>query len=61
VADKQPLDILKQYWGYSSFRQNQMEIISSILSNKDTLGIMQTGGGKSITYQVPALMKWVHV
>lgn len=57
MADKQPLDILKQYWGYSSFRQSQMEIISSILSNKDTLGIMQTGGGKSITYQVPALIK----
>ncbi|MBQ6755071.1 MAG: RecQ family ATP-dependent DNA helicase [Bacteroidales bacterium] len=52
-----PLEILKKYWGYDSFRFKQEEIISSILANRDTLGIMSTGGGKSITYQVPAMMK----
>ena len=49
------LSILKQYWGYESFRESQYEIISSVLSGRDTLALMPTGGGKSITYQLPTL------
>ena len=50
------LEILKQYWGYNCFRGVQEDIIKSILDGKDTLGLMPTGGGKSITFQVPAMM-----
>ena len=48
-------DILKRYWGYDDFRGIQREIIESVGSGHDTLGLMPTGGGKSITFQVPAL------
>lgn len=47
--------LLRKYWGYDNFRGIQREIIDSIYSGKDTLGLMPTGGGKSITFQVPAL------
>jgi len=49
--------ILTKYWGYSSFRPLQEDIISSVAQGRDTLGLMPTGGGKSITYQVYALSK----
>ncbi|MFC2086762.1 ATP-dependent DNA helicase RecQ [Bacteroidota bacterium] len=49
--------ILTNYWGYTSFRPLQEDIILSVLEGKDTLGLMPTGGGKSITFQVPALTK----
>ena len=49
------LSTLKKYWGYDNFRGIQRDIIESIGSRKDTLGLMPTGGGKSITFQVPAL------
>ena len=47
--------ILIKYWGYSSFRPMQEDIINSVLANQDTLGLLPTGGGKSICFQVPAL------
>jgi ATP-dependent DNA helicase RecQ len=51
------LAILQKYWKHDSFRSPQDEIINSVLDGKDTFGLMPTGGGKSICFQVPALMK----
>ena len=52
-----PREILKKYWGFDSFRSLQEEIIQSVLSGKDTLALLPTGGGKSICFQVPAMCK----
>jgi ATP-dependent DNA helicase RecQ len=51
-----PLEILQKYWKHNAFRTPQEEIIASVLEGKDTFGLMPTGGGKSITFQVPAMM-----
>ncbi|WP_435433500.1 DEAD/DEAH box helicase [Weissella cibaria] len=50
------LETLQQTFGYSSFREGQAEIIDAVMAGQRTLGIMPTGGGKSLTYQIPALM-----
>lgn len=55
--EKEIREILKRYWGYEEFRSLQEEIICSVISGKDTLALMPTGGGKSITYQVAALAR----
>ena len=47
--------ILKEHWGYDSFRPLQEDIIKAVLQGKDTLALLPTGGGKSICFQVPAL------
>lgn len=51
-----PVEVLKKHWGYDAFRPLQEDIVNSILSGHDTLGLMPTGGGKSITFQVPGMM-----
>lgn len=54
---KSPQDILQQYWGYASFRGSQEKIITTVLDQKDALALLPTGGGKSICYQIPALVQ----
>ena len=51
------LSLLQRYWGYDAFRPKQEEIILHVAGGGDALGILPTGGGKSICYQVPALMR----
>ena len=48
--------ILKEYWGYDSFRLKQEEIVNKAVENRDVLAVLPTGGGKSVCFQVPALM-----
>ena len=52
-----PLDILSEYWGYDSFRPKQEDIVTAALEGRDVLAILPTGGGKSVCFQVPALMR----
>lgn len=52
-----PLETLKEYWGYDSFRPRQEEIVNAALDGKDVLAILPTGGGKSVCFQVPAMMR----
>ncbi|MBR7038667.1 MAG: DEAD/DEAH box helicase, partial [Oscillospiraceae bacterium] len=51
-----PEQILSQYFGYDAFRPGQRELIGAVLSGRDALGIMPTGAGKSVCYQVPAML-----
>ncbi len=51
-----PHSMLQQYWGYDKFRELQLPIIESVLAGNDTLGLLPTGGGKSLTFQIPALL-----
>jgi len=55
--DPRPIDILKQYWQHDAFRPLQEEIIGAVLDGKDALALLPTGGGKSLCFQVPALMR----
>lgn len=52
-----PLDVLKEYWGYDSFRPMQEEIVRTALEGRDVLAILPTGGGKSVCFQVPAMIR----
>jgi len=52
-----PQKILKTYWGYDSFRTPQKEIIDAVLNQDDVIALLPTGGGKSICFQIPALIK----
>ena len=56
VPDR-PQEILRMYWGYPDFRPKQREIIDSAVNGNDVLAILPTGGGKSVCFQVPTLMK----
>ncbi len=51
------LEMLREYWGYDSFRPKQQEIVDAALEGRDVLAILPTGGGKSVCFQVPAMMR----
>ena len=51
------LETLKQYWGYAAFRPLQQDIIQAVLDGEDVLALLPTGGGKSICFQIPTLMR----
>ena len=57
ITDKEISKMLKKFFGFDSFKGNQLKIIKSLLKGKDCFVIMPTGGGKSLCYQLPALMK----
>ncbi len=57
TIDERIHDVLRRYWGFSEFRAMQREIIMSVMAGRDTLALMPTGGGKSLTYQVPTLAR----
>ena len=52
-----PIELLEQYWNHTSFKPLQEEIITSVLNNEDTFALLPTGGGKSVCFQIPALIK----
>lgn len=56
-AEKKCYEVLKRYWGFAEFRPVQMQIIRSVMDGRDTLALMPTGGGKSLTYQVPTMAR----
>ncbi len=57
MNDKSSLEVLREYWGYDSFRPKQQEIVDAALDGRDVLAILPTGGGKSVCFQVPAMMR----
>ena len=56
VENDLKLKILRKYWGYKEFRESQEEIIENVLQKKDVLALLPTGGGKSLCYQLPAII-----
>ncbi|HAN49610.1 MAG TPA: hypothetical protein DCQ08_01015, partial [Amoebophilaceae bacterium] len=52
-----PLETLRKYWGYKAFRPLQQDIVQAVLEGKDVLALLPTGGGKSVCFQVPTLMR----